>query len=96
MKMPILLLVGAETALIATGVLFVAFHDSHNLLNTFVGAGCVIAALAILGWLLHRSRISQISEGVTQISEVAREGDRIVGIGTVCDESGLAVENARS
>ncbi|MDT5350087.1 MAG: hypothetical protein QOH91_3374 [Mycobacterium sp.] len=74
MKMSKLLLVGAEIALVATGVLFIAFQDLYH---TFVGVGCVLAAVAILVWLLHTPRrLSQISED-----------ERIVGIGTVCHES---------
>jgi hypothetical protein len=80
MKMSMLLLVGAEIALVATAVLFFALQDSRNLLNTFVGVWCVLAALALIGWVLRPPRrLAQISAD-----------DRIVGIGTVCDESATA------
>jgi hypothetical protein len=71
MKMPVLLLVGAEAALVTSGVLFAAFQ---NLWNTLFGVGCVLAALAIVAWLLRAPR------------DFSRDDDRIVGIGTVCDE----------
>ena len=49
MKKPILLLAGAEIALIATAVLFLAFQDVWN---TFIGVACVAAALVVVGWLM--------------------------------------------
>jgi hypothetical protein len=49
MKMPTLLLAGAEIALITTAVLFLAFQDVWN---TFIGVACVAAALVVVGWLM--------------------------------------------
>jgi hypothetical protein len=80
MKMPLLLLVGAETALIVSGVLFAALQD---LWNTFVGVGCVVAALTIVGWLLRTPR------------GFSGDDDRIVGIGTVCDEPEITAGEQR-
>ncbi len=75
-----LLLVGAEIALIATAVLFLAFQD---LWNTFIGVTCVVLALALVGWVVSEPR--QFSED-----------DRRVGVGTVRrvgnDESATAPE----
>jgi hypothetical protein len=71
MKKPILLLVGAGTAVLAAGTLFTAFQ---NLWNTLVGVGCVLAASVIVGWLLRTPH------------GLSGDDDRIIGIGTVCDE----------
>jgi hypothetical protein len=67
MKKSILVLVGAEIALIATAILFLAFED---LWNTFVGVTCVVLALALVGWLVSEPRH-------------LFEGGRAVGVGTV-------------
>jgi hypothetical protein len=67
MKKPMLLLVGAEIALIATAVLFLAFQD---LWNTFIGVSCVVLALALVGWVVSEPR------------HLSGDG-RAVGVGTV-------------
>jgi hypothetical protein len=79
MKTRMLLLVGVEIALIATAVLFIAFED---LGHTIIGVGCVLAALAIVGWLVREPRETSAD-------------DRIVGIGTVCDEPEAAAGKHR-
>jgi hypothetical protein len=68
MRKPTLLLAGAEAALIATAVLFLAFQD---LWNTLIGVSCVVVALALVGWL------------VVAPTQESADG-RTVGIGTVC------------
>jgi hypothetical protein len=67
MKKPMLLMVGAEIALIATAVLLFAFQD---LWNTFIGVACVVVALVLVGWL------------VCAPGQLSAYG-RTVGVGTV-------------
>jgi hypothetical protein len=73
MKKPMLLAVGAEIVLIATAILYRAFHHSWI---AFFGVACAAFAIMLLGWFKWTPR-------------EASAGGRTVGVGTVCgvDES---------
>jgi hypothetical protein len=83
MKKPMPLVLGAEIILIATAVLFLAFH---SLWNTFIGVGCVAVALVLAAWLIWTPR-QRSADG------------RTVGVGTVCtvdnDESATTASGER-
>jgi hypothetical protein len=68
MKISMLLLLGSQIALVATAILFLAFHD---LWNAFIGVSCVVVALVLVGWMVYGP------------SEKCA-GGRTVGVGTVC------------